>query len=239
MTAAMPKRAMVLAAGLGERLRPITDRTPKPLVAVDGVPMIDRALDLLNSAGVETVVVNTHHLADRIEAHLAGRTSPKIAISREDRLLDTGGGVANALDRLGDGPFFVMNGDVLILNGLVPALARLAAAWCDEDMDALLLVQATVRAYGYAGFGDFTMRADGRLDRRRERWISPYLFAGVQMLHPRLFEGCPDGAFSLNRLYDKAAEAGRLFGVVHDGVWMHIGTPDALENAERFLKDLD
>lgn len=234
----MPSTAMVLAAGRGERLRPITDTLPKPLVVVDGATMLDQALDRVAAAGIGQAVVNTHHLGERIHLHLQGREKPTITISHETELLDTGGGVANALGHLGEAPFFVLNSDVIMLDGPQSALSRLAHAWCDEHMDALLLTHATVRAHGYSGRGDFAVSPDGIVRRRREGEIAPYLFTGVQILHPRLFAGCPDGAFSLNRLYDKAAEAGRLYGLVHDGQWLHVGTPDALEAVEQILAEI-
>jgi MurNAc alpha-1-phosphate uridylyltransferase len=237
-TAPVPEVAMVLAAGRGERLRPITDKTPKPLIEVGGLTMLDRMLDTLAAAGVRRAVVNTWHLADQVEARLASRTTPEIVLSREDSLLETGGGVAKALPHLGDAAFFVANSDVVVLDGVVPAARRLARAWNDDNTDALLLVHPTARAFGYDGRGDFTLGGDASLTRRGEREVAPYVFAGMQILHPRLFKDCPDGAFSLNRLYDKAREAGRLRGIVHDGEWLHIGTPDALGRVEPYLRDL-
>lgn len=226
-----PKRAMVLAAGLGLRMRPLTETTPKPLIEVAGRTMLDHALDRLAEAGVEVAVVNTHWLPEQIEKHLEGRTSPAIVISREDELLETGGGIARALPQLGEEAFYAVNADIVWRDGAIPALARLAAAWNDAEMDALLLVQATVRATGYSGDGDFMMDPLGRLARRPERVVAPFVFAGVQILHPRLFEGAPAGAFSLNRLYDRAMEAGRLYGIAHDGEWYHVGTPEAVAEA--------
>ena len=239
MTAlAVPDRAMVLAAGHGERLRPITQKTPKPLIVIDGATMLDRMLDALARAGVGHAVVNTHHLADQVEARLAARTEPEIVVSHEDRLLGTGGGVAKALRLLGKGPFMVANSDVVLLDGVEPALLRLARAWRDEAMDALLLMHHTVRAFGYEGRGDYTLSPDGRLTRRAEREVAPYLFTGVQVLHPRLFEGCPADAFPLTVLYDRAETAARLHGIVHDGEWLHIGTPEALAAAEHHLDEI-
>lgn len=236
MTGVSPKRrvthAMVLAAGLGLRMRPLTETTPKPLIRVAGETMLDRALDRLVAAEVDTAVVNTHWLPEQIEAHVAGRTAPRIVISREDELLETGGGIANALPHLGDAAFYAVNADIVWLDGATPALDRLAAAWDDDAMDGLLLVQATVRATGYAGEGDFVMDPMGRLSRRPERVVAPFVFTGIQMLHPRLFDGAPGGAFSLNRLYDRAIEAGRLYGIAHDGEWYHVGTPDAVAEAD-------
>jgi MurNAc alpha-1-phosphate uridylyltransferase len=233
-----PARAMVLAAGLGLRMRPLTDTRPKPMIEVLGRTMLDRALDHLEIAGVAECVVNTHYLGEVIAKHLAGRTDPRITISHEDTLLDTGGGVARALSKLGAEPFFVVNADVVWLDGRRPALLRLARAWDAEKMDACLMVHATVRAIGYDGPGDFTLDPLGTLKRRRENHVAPFVFTGVQMLHPRLFAGAPQGAFSLNRLYDRAEEAGRLFAIVHDGEWFHVGTPDSLAAAEIAMRDV-
>jgi MurNAc alpha-1-phosphate uridylyltransferase len=227
---------MVLAAGFGVRMRPITDNLPKPLIEVRGEAMIDTILNRLAEAGVETAVVNLHHLGDQIEKHLKKRKRPKILFSPEERILETGGGVRQALDKLGDAAFFVINGDVCWLDGRIPALQRLAAAWDDAEMDALLLLEPTVYALGYEGqAGDFIMDPTGRLRRRREREIAPFIFAGIQILHARLFENAPDGPFSLNLLYDRAQEAGRLWGLRHDGRWYHVGTPEALAEAEEAL----
>jgi len=230
-----PRRAMVLAAGLGLRLRPITNDRPKPLVEVDGRTMLDRALDHLEAMGVERAVVNSFYLADQIEAHLAARAKPVTEISHEETLLDTGGGIANALGRLEPGPFFAINADILWLDGRTPALTRLAAAWEDKNMDALLLVHGTAKAFGYKGFGDYTVDEIGRMSRREESEVAPYVFTGIQVLHPRLFVDAPSGAFSLNLLYDRAESAGRLHAIVHDGEWFHIGTPDALAETEAEL----
>lgn len=225
-------RAFVLAAGKGTRMRPLTDRVPKPLVAVAGRPMIDFVLDRLAAAGIEEAVVNTHYLAGLVEAHLAGRGHPRIRISREPVLLETGGGVAKALAHLGPSPFFVVNSDGLWRESATPALARLVAAWDDAGMDALLLVHRTEAAVGYDGAGDFELAADGRLIRRRGD-TAPFAFMGVQLLHPRLLRDAPEGAFSLNLLYDRALAAGRLHGLAHAGDWFHVGTPEALVAAQR------
>jgi len=231
---ARPRRAMVLAAGLGLRMRPLTETLPKPLVALAGRSLLDRALDALAAAGVADAVVNTHYLPHLIAAHVAGRAAPRIALSPEDALLETGGGVKRALGLLGSGPFFVVNADIAWADGPRPALARLAAAWDDAAMDALLLVQPVARAPGYDGAGDFTLDEGGRLARRNGP-TAPFVFTGVQMLHPRLFAAAPEGAFSLNLLYDAARGNGRLFGLVHDAAWYHVGTPAALAEAERLI----
>jgi N-acetyl-alpha-D-muramate 1-phosphate uridylyltransferase len=234
----VPRRAMVLAAGKGVRMRPLTDRLPKPLVAVAGRPLLDHVLDRLAEAGVETAVVNIHYLADLIERHLterekAGRQAPAIVISDErGELLDTGGGVVKALPALGDGPFFHLNADTIWIDGVKPNLLRLAAAFDPERMDALLLLAATSGSVGYGGRGDFTMGPDGRLARRSEREVAPFVYAGVAVLRPELFSTTPSGAFSLNLLFDRAIEAGRLHGLRLEGVWMHVGTPEAITAAE-------
>ena len=230
-----PQRAMVLAAGLGVRMRPITIDRPKPLVEVGGSTMLDRVLDHLELFGVEHSVVNSHYLADQIEAHLAARAKPATEISHEETLLDTGGGIVKALDRLGPDPFFAVNADIVWLDGRTPALTRLAAAWDDAGMDALLLVHGTAKAFGYRGVGDYTVDEIGRMHRREECEIAPYVFTGIQILHPRLFVDAPSGAFSLNVLYDRVERAGRLHAIVHDGEWFHIGTPDALAESEAEL----
>lgn len=228
--------AMVLAAGLGTRMRPLTDDRPKPLLELDGRALLDHALDRLQAAGVARAVVNAHWFADRIVEAMAGRVQPEIVIQREDALLETGGGVTMALPRLGDGPFAVVNGDAFWLDGPTPALTRLTAAFEAGEMDALLLMVRTTQVEGAVGTGDFLLDPIGRMRRPKEREIAPYLFAGVQILAPKLFADAPEGAFSLNRLYDRAAERGRLFGLVHDGVWFHLSTPEDLHNAEETLR---
>ena len=234
MSHVIPTHAMVLAAGLGLRMRPLTDHVPKPLISVDGRTMLDRVFDHLDQVDVAHRVVNVHWLGQQIRDHLAGRADTVIS-DESAALLETGGGVAKALPLLGDQPFFVCNADIIWRNGSVPALRRLAQAWDSERMDALLLMQRTAGAFGYEGHGDFFLDTQGHATRRVEKEVSPYLFAGVQILHPRLFENCPAGAFSLNRLYDRAQGDGRLFGIAHDGEWYHVGTPDALGEAETLL----
>jgi MurNAc alpha-1-phosphate uridylyltransferase len=219
---------MVLAAGLGTRLRPVTDTIPKPLVEIAGQPLIAHALDHLAIAGVERAVVNLHYKGEMVEAGLAGRTRPRIEFSREPRLLETGGGVKQALPRLGE-VFFVVNSDVLWLDGVDPALHRLAAYFDPGRMDALLLMQRTVSAVGYDGSGDYFLDPLGIPRRRAERQIAPLIFAGIQILHRRLFDGVTDTAFSLKRLYDRAEDSGRLAGIIHDGEWFHVGTPEGLD----------
>jgi MurNAc alpha-1-phosphate uridylyltransferase len=231
--ATSPRTAMVLAAGRGERMRPLTERIPKPLVVVAGKPLIDHVLDRLAATRVERAVVNVHYLADLIERHLKDREMPKIAISDErETLLDTGGGVVKALRLLGAAPFFHVNSDTIWIDGVKPNLERLAEAFDPAMMDALLLLAPGAASIGYAGPGDFTMAADGRLKRRPEREIAPFVYAGAAVLRPELFKDAPPGAFSLTRLFDRAAEVGRLHGLRLEGVWMHVGTPDAIKQAE-------
>jgi N-acetyl-alpha-D-muramate 1-phosphate uridylyltransferase len=222
-----PRRAMVLAAGRGTRLRPVTDHVPKPLVELNGRTLLDHAIDRLVAAGVERVVVNTHYMAEQVVEQLARREAPSIEISEEPELLDTGGGVKNALASLGE-TFFVVNADVFWLDGRDPALLRLARVFDAERMDAVLLLQRTVSAVGYDGDGDYLLDPVGRPRRRGKREIAPFLFAGIQLLHRRLFENWPQRIFSLVRLFDRAAAADRLHAIVHDGEWYHIGTPAGL-----------
>jgi len=229
----MIERAMVLAAGLGKRMRPLTDTVPKPLVRVAGKPLIDYVLDRLSDAGVTQAVVNVHYHAAQIEAHLAVRTRPRIVISDErEEILDTGGGVVRALPHLGAAPFFHMNSDTLWIEGVTPNLLRLAAEFDAARMDVLLLLASTATSIGYEGRGDFTMAPDGRLTRRPEREVAPFVYAGAAILSPAIFADAPKGAFSLNRLFDRAAEIGRLYGLRLDGTWMHVGTPEAVKAAE-------
>lgn len=219
---------MVLAAGLGTRLRPVTDLLPKPLVELNGRTLLDHAIARLAEARVQHVVVNTHYMADKVEAQLARREPPPyIETLHEPELLETGGGVANALPLLGE-MFFVVNADVFWLDGRHPALLRLAHDFDPDRMDAMLLMQRTVNAVGYDGDGDYLLDPAGIPRRRREREIAPFLFAGLQLLHRRLFDGWTERAFSLVRLFDRAEEAGRLHAIVHDGEWYHIGTPAGL-----------
>ena len=224
---------MVLAAGLGTRMRAFNGQIPKPLVQVGGKPLIDYVLDRLAEQGVERAVVNVHHLADQIERHLAGRTRPQIVISDERaELLGTAGGVVKALPQLGEAPFFHVNSDTIWIDGVKPNLGRLAAAFETSRMDALLLVAPTATSIGYTGRGDFSMGPDGVLTRRGEREVVPFVFAGAAILTPAFFAGCSAGPSSMTPLFDRAAEAGRLCGLRLEGVWMHVGTPDAIKAAE-------
>jgi MurNAc alpha-1-phosphate uridylyltransferase len=231
--AVSPSRAMVLAAGIGIRMRPLTDRMPKPLVRVGGRALIDYVLDRLAEAGVECAVVNVHHFADQIERHLAGRQRPHVVISDErEHLLDTGGGIVKSLAALGDDPFFLVNGDTIWIEGVRPNLDRLAAAFDPAAMDGLLLLAPTASSIGYEGRGDFALTADGRLRRRNEREIVPFVYAGAGILAPRLFDNAPAGPFSVTRLFDRAEAQGRLHGLRLEGLWMHVGTPAAIAEAE-------
>jgi MurNAc alpha-1-phosphate uridylyltransferase len=230
---AAPKRAMVLAAGLGTRMRAFNGRIPKPLVTVGGKALLDYVLDRLAEQGVERAVVNVHHLADQIERHLAGRERPRIVISDErSELLGTAGGVIKALPELGDAPFFHINSDTIWIDGPQPNLERLAAAFDPARMDALLLLAPTASSIGYSGRGDFAMAADGRLTRRGEREVVPFVYAGAAILTPAFFAGVPAGPSSMSPLFDRAIEAGRLCGLRLEGVWMHVGTPEAVKAAE-------
>jgi MurNAc alpha-1-phosphate uridylyltransferase len=233
----VPKSAMVLAAGLGTRMRPLSDHLPKPLVEIGGRALLDHALDRLAAAGVERAVVNLHYKGDLIAARLAKRERPRIELSREDTLLETGGGVKRALPLLDDS-FYVVNGDILWLDGVLAALTRLARAFNPKRMDALLLLQRTVRAIGYDGAGDYFLDPLGMPRRRGEREVAPYIFAGIQILHRRLFAGVDEAAFSLKRLYDRAEDAGRLGAIIHDGEWFHVGTPEGLEATRGRLAEL-
>ena len=232
--------AMVLCAGLGTRMAPANNGSPKPLVELQGKALLDHVLDRLAAAGVARAVVNVHHKADLIEQHLAGRRMPRIEFSDERAaLLDTGGGVKKALPKLGAGAFLVHNADSVWMEGVGSNLTRLAAAWDDAAMDCLLMLALASSSHGYQGRGDFALASDGRIRRKRvEQEMVPFAFTGVSIAHPRLFDGSPEGAFSLNKVWSRAIEAGRAYGVRMDGVWMHVGTPAALADAEQCLRDV-
>ena len=228
-----PTKAMVLAAGFGLRMRPLTLNLPKPLVPVAGSPLLDHVLDKLASAGVTDAVVNVHYLPDQIIDHVATRMMPKVTISDErDQVLGTGGAVVKALPLLGDAPFYHLNADTMWIDGARPNLTRLAEAFDPAKMDALLLMAPTAHSIGYAGAGDYAMLPDGALRRRKEAQVVPFVFAGVAVLSPALFADAPAGEFSLTKLFDRANEQERLFGLRLDGLWMHVGTPDAVQAAE-------
>jgi N-acetyl-alpha-D-muramate 1-phosphate uridylyltransferase len=236
----MPQRidtAMVLAAGLGTRMAGGGNGLPKPLVRLNGKALIDHVLDRHAEAGMERVVVNVHHKADLVEAHLKGRRNPRIEISDErGTLLDTGGGVKAALPGLGSGAFLIHNADSVWIEGVGSNIARLIEVWDDAQMDCLMLLALGSQSVGYQGRGDFDFDTDGRIRRRgADQKLVPFAFAGVSMAHPRLFDGSPDGAFSLNAVWDKAIAAGRAYGLRMEGTWMHVGSPEALAQAEQRL----
>jgi MurNAc alpha-1-phosphate uridylyltransferase len=231
-----PRSAMVLAAGRGTRMRPLTDTTAKPLLKLGGLRLLDHVLNHLADAGVETVAVNAHWHADAVAAHLAQRPPPpRTVLLREANLLETGGGVRAALTVLGSDPFFAINGDAFWLNGPTSALSRLTARF-DDSVDGVLLLQRTSHVHAEVGFGDFALDKWGTPRRRKEREVVPYIYAGVQLIHPRLLAGMPEGAFSMNRAWDSALTAGRLRAVVHDGIWFHLSTPPDLAEAEQILE---
>ncbi|MCX8293317.1 nucleotidyltransferase family protein [Phyllobacterium sp. 0TCS1.6A] len=228
-----PSTAMVLAAGLGKRLAPITDTTPKPLVNVAGKPLIDWGLDALSAAGVSRAIVNVHHLADQLERHLAKRRLPEIAISDErGELLESAGGIIKALDHIGADPFYVLNSDTFWVDEGQSNLVLLANEWDDERMDILLMLATKDHATGYDGRGDFHIGADGTLRRLDVGETSPWIYAGAAIVHPRVFADAPQGKASLNRYFDKAIATGRLFGMPMRGQWVTVGTPDAIGMAE-------
>ena len=229
-------RAMIMAAGLGTRMRPLTDTTPKPLVKVHGKALIDRVIDRLVAAGVKTIVVNVHYMGDQIKAHLATRKDVEIVISDEsEALLDSGGGIFKALPLFKGEPFFHANADTVWVEGAGHALERLKAAWDPQKMDALMLLAPTVSTVCYDGRGDFMMDAEGRLSRVAEGRVSPFVWMSIEIVHPRLFDGVPGGKFSINPLWDKAIARGRLYGQRLDGVWMHIDRPEAVKESEEYL----
>jgi MurNAc alpha-1-phosphate uridylyltransferase len=228
----MPTTAMVLAAGLGLRMRPLTLTTPKPLIEVGGRTLIDRVLDTLAEAGIERAAVNVHHLGDRLIAHLSGRKTPEVIVSDErEALLDSGGGVVKALPHLGD-PFFVLNADSVWLDRPGVNLRALAANFDPAAMDVRLLLVPREAAVGFEGAGDFFLEPDGRLRRRGTAPAAPLVYSGCGLIKAELFDGAPAGAFSLNRIFDRALAAGRLHGELLDGLWLHVGTPGGIAEAE-------
>jgi MurNAc alpha-1-phosphate uridylyltransferase len=235
----VPKTAMVLAAGLGKRMRPLTASRPKPLIEVAGQALLDHVLDKLAAAGVENVVVNVHYLADAVEAHLAKKADGlKIAISNErGLLLETGGGMVKAAPLIESDPFLVVNSDNLWIDGPADTLKLLASHWDGSRMDALLLLVPHARAQNHHGRGDFHMDREGRLRRRGRAHVAPFVYTGIQMVSKRLLEGAPDGPFSTNLLWDRAIEEGRCFGAVHQGLWFDVGTPQSIKATELTLED--
>lgn len=234
---AVPEGAMILAAGLGRRMRPLTATRPKPLVQVGGRPLIDYAIGSLVAAGVARAAVNVHYLADQVEAHLARRGGDLDLRLSDERaqLLETGGGVKRALPLIDADPFLVVNSDNILIDGPMDTIRLLARRWNPKAMDALLLLVPLARAHGYEGRGDFRMDRSGRLERRAGQRLAPYVFSGVQILKRELFEETPDGPFSLNVIFDRALAEGRLYGLQHPGGWFHVGTPAAVGEAEALL----
>jgi MurNAc alpha-1-phosphate uridylyltransferase len=235
---AMPETAMVMAAGLGKRMRPLTVTRPKPLVEVAGTTLLDHTMDHLRSAGIKRAVVNVHYLADQVEAHLKARAGDiEILISDERaQLLETGGGIVQAREMLGDKPFFTVNSDTLWIDGPIDSLHALAAAWDDDRMDALLLLVPLARAFSHRGQGDFRLDAFGRItERRKPGRLAPFVYAGAQILSPRVIRDWPEGPFSTNLFWTRAMEQGRLWGTVHQGLWFDVGTPGAIKEAEEVL----
>lgn len=224
---------MVLAAGLGTRMRPLTALTPKPLIEVNGAALIDQVLDRLAKGGAGEAVVNVHYLPDLIEAHLARRPGLRTHISDERKaLLNSGGGVKKALSHFAGQPFMLANSDTIWIEGARNNVRRMAEMWNPARMDGLLLLAAIATSVGFDGMGDFSAAPDGRLKRRAERQVVPFAYAGFAILKPELFEETPEGPFSLNLVFDKALERERLFGLRLDGIWMHVGTPQAIRQAE-------
>jgi MurNAc alpha-1-phosphate uridylyltransferase len=227
---------MILAAGLGVRMRPLTDTLPKPLVVVAGKPLLDHVLDRLADAGVTRAVVNVHYRPDQIVQHVAHRDHPQVVISDErDVILGTGGGVVKALPLLGDQPFFHLNSDSMWIEGVRSNLTRLAEAFDPARMDILLLLAPTTASIGYAGSGDYAMAPDGTLRRRKEHQVVPFVYAGAAIISPAVFANAPHGEFPLTRIFDEVNERERLYGLRLDGTWMHVGTPEAVEAAEEAL----
>jgi MurNAc alpha-1-phosphate uridylyltransferase len=232
--AAIPKIAMVFAAGLGARMRPLSLTLPKPLIEVAGRALIDHCLDRFDENGVTRAVVNVHWLPDQVEAHLAARRAPEIVISDErELLLDQGGGIKKALPKIGREPFFLCNTDAFWIEGPRSNLERLADAFDPDAMDAILLVAASAGAIGVDWPGDFTMTRDGRLEAREPRHVAPFVYTGVGIIKPQLFEGVAEDVFRLAPFFFRAAERGRLFGVRLDGLWLHVGRPESIAEAER------
>lgn len=224
---------MVLAAGLGVRMRPITDTLPKPLVSVSGQPLIDHVFDRAAAAGLRRLVVNVHHLPDQVEARVAARSDIATVISDErDALLETGGGLKRALPLIGSDPFFVFNSDCLWIDGASALIPAMMKGWNPVRMDMLLALAPTVASVGYHGQGDFELASDGRLARRSEKRVAPFVYMGVALMKKQVFEDTPEGPFSLNLIFDRLLEAGTLCGIRLDGLWMHVGTPDAIAEAE-------
>ena len=235
-----PPKAVVLAAGLGLRMRPLTERMPKPLVQVAGQTLLDHVLNKLGDVGVSEAIVNVHYLPDQIIDHVAGRAKPCVIISDErNQVLGTGGGIVKALPLLGQAPFFLVNADTLWIDGVRSNLARLAETFDPARMDILLLMAPTASSIGYNGNGDYAMLPDGALRKRKEHQVVPFVYAGAAIISPSIFADAPSGEFSLTKMFDAANAQERLFGLRLDGMWMHVGTPDAVAEAEEaFLESV-
>lgn len=227
--------AMILAAGFGTRMAPLTDTMPKPLVPFCGKPLIDWPIDRLAAAGVSRFIINTHYLPDQIEEHF--KTRKDIVLNYEPEIQETGGGVRDALDKIGDAPFFVTSSDAIWFDGIKPAVTRMLAAWDPDKMDALLLLVPVTDSYGYEGSGDYYLEPDERAEHRGDRLVAPYLFGGLQILKPGLFADAPNGPFPLRQIYNKVQKTGRLYGITHDGEWYHIGTPESLKQVEEVIAE--
>ena len=239
--APVPETAMVMAAGLGKRMRPLTATRPKPLIQVAGKTLLDHTFDHLRAAGVKRAVVNVHYLADQIEAHLKARVHDMDVLISDERtqLLETGGGVVKAREMIGDKPFLCVNSDNLWVDGPIDALRQLSAAWDDDKMDALLLLVPLARAHCHRGQGDFRLDPFGRIvERRKPGRLAPFVYIGIQILSPRVIRDWPEGPFSTNLFWDRALEQGRLWGVVHQGMWFDVGTPAAVGEAEAVLAEM-
>ncbi|MGH6613286.1 nucleotidyltransferase family protein [Sphingomonas sp.] len=236
----VPETAMLMAAGLGKRMRPLTATRPKPLVEVGGKALIDHVFDKLRAAGVKRAVVNVHYLADALQAHLDNRVKGiEITVSDERKqLMETGGGIVQARELIGDQPFLVINSDNLWIDGPTDAIRALAARWDDDKMDALLLLVPQARAHCHAGQGDFRVAPDGRIiGRRQPGKIAPFVYTGVQILSPRVIADWPEGPFSTMIFWERAIAAGRAYGLVHQGLWFDVGTPGAITKTEAMLAD--
>ena len=236
----VPETAMVMAAGIGKRMRPLTATRPKPLVQVAGQTLLDHVFDRLRAAGIKRAVVNVHYLADALEAHLKNRVKEiDVVVSDErDQLMETGGGIVKARELIGDKPFVVVNADNLWIDGPTDTIKLLASRWDDEVMDALLLMVPLARAHNHGGLGDFHLDANGRITgRRKPGRVAPFVYTGVQILSPRVIHDWPEGPFSTNLFWNRAIEAGRAYGFVHQGLWFDVGTPPAIAKTEALLID--
>jgi len=239
--ASVPETAMVMAAGLGKRMRPLTATRPKPLVEVAGKPLIDHVFDHLRAGGVKRAIVNVHYLADQMEAHLRARVKDiEVVVSDERKqLMETGGGLVQAREAIGDAPFLCVNSDNLWIDGPTDAIRQLSAAWDDARMDALLLVVPLARAHSHRGHGDFRLDPHGRItERRKPGRLAPFVYTGVQILSPRVIRDWPEGPFSTNLFWNRAMEEGRLWGAVHQGLWFDVGSPAAIGEAEAVLAEM-